>query len=145
MATVPPPASDAAPLRDPAALLAAALALPDTIITVGSGAAIAELMGRPPTVRDDGGWLALESEPWHLHIDLRAIAAARFETAPSAEAAGGTSYSLTLLDRDGRTACTVYFTGMAEPDGTPRAERLAAFAALQAQAGGPEVRFAAAP
>jgi putative heme degradation protein len=145
MAATPPPIPEEPPLRDAAALLTAALALPDTIITVGSGAAIAELMGRPPTVRDDGGWLALESEPWHLHLNLRALAVARFEMAPSAEAAGGTSYSLALLDHDGRTACTVYFTGMAEADGTPRPDRVAAFTALQARAGGAEVRFAPAP
>ena len=126
------------------ALIRGVLGEPGVVLTVGGAAGIAELMG-VPAIRRDGGWLALEAESWHLHLNLAAIVEARFETGPSAESAGGTDYSIAFVGADGEAVFRAYFTEMENADGTPREERIARFWALRdAHGSGGAVRFAAA-
>ena len=125
------------------ALIRAVLDTPDVILTAGTRSGIAELMGRP-AVRADAGWLALEAESWHLHLNLADVAEARFETEPSAELGGGTSYSIAFAAANGERVFTAYFTEMEHPDHTPRQERVDRFWALRDRCGGDVVRFAPA-
>ena len=97
-----------------------------------------------PAIRAGGGWLALEAESWHLHLNMAAVVEARFETGPSGDSAGGTDYSIAFVGADGEAVFRAYFTEMENPDQTPREERVAHFWALRdAHGTGGTVRFAA--
>ena len=126
------------------ALIRGVLEEPGVVLTAGGAAGIAELMG-VPSVRGGGGWLALEAESWHLHLNMAAIVEARFETGPGADSEGETDYSIAFAGADGEVVFRAYFTEMENPDHTPREERVARFWALRdAHGSGGVVRFGAA-
>ena len=86
-------------------------------------------------VTAQGDWLAVESEPWHCHLDLRAVAEIRFVEEPDVHDLKRQAFSIRLLGRDGDPLLMIFFGKMHDDSGVLVSEKVARFRALREQYG----------
>ena len=82
-----------------------------------------------------GDWLAVESEPWHCHLDLAAVAEIRFVEEPDVHDLKRQAFSIRLLGRNGDPLLMIFFGKMYDDSGVLVSEKVARFRALREQHG----------
>jgi len=82
-----------------------------------------------------GDWLAVESEPWHCHLDLAAVEEIRFVEEPDVHDLKRQAFSIRLLGRNGDPLLMIFFGKMYDDSGALVSEKVACFRALREQYG----------
>jgi hypothetical protein len=123
-------------------LLRELVQLADICLVIGPNETVCDAFVDPGTMdfRLDGSFATLENGPWHIHMDMAKVDQITFEVKPdTAHHLDQLSYSVCFFDAEERFLLRAFCMAMYNEDGVLRPERVAAYEALRALAGGRHV------
>lgn len=115
-------------------LLREVVALPDMLFVMGKGPqAVMEAWvdSEKSQVSVKGGWVAVESESWHCHLDLAQILRLRFVEEPDPHDKNRRAFSLRFLGKDEDPLLMIFFGKMYDDSGHLIQARVARFRSLR--------------
>jgi putative heme iron utilization protein len=111
----------------------------DVCLVIGANEAVCEAFVDPATMefRLDGSFATLENGPWHIHMDMDQVHKITFDVKPdTAHNSDQLSYSVCFFDADGRPLLRAFLMAIYDKTNDLRPERVQAYDALRAHAGG---------
>jgi len=115
-------------------LLGEIVTLPDILFVMGKGPeAVMEAWVNPEETRFSlrDGWIAVESKPWHCHLQLREISELRFVEEPDPHDPARQAFSVRFLRGDGEPLLMVFFGRMYDEGGKLVTEKVGRFRSLR--------------
>ena len=113
----------------------------DVSLSVNSGSGIAELKmetGLSFKIKDNWATIGDDDRPWHLHLNMDEVVAARFVKEPRSSD-GTQSYSIRFFDSKGHLSMRANFIKLYDNNGKLIVEKAAKFDEIYVKHGGKEV------